>query len=196
MKQSLLLGAVLLISAPAFADTSLFAEYSAHNGKFENNIDADLKGGAFGISSLPAQGGFFGKLEYLKNSEYSADYYEVSAGGQLNLYNAHNAYLLGTLGAGFGVGSADGFDDTNYFTIPVGLEAGYKFNQNVSAYGGVGYKWAYEIKDNRTLCNDGSRSDSHGSGTCSWHGGVSDYEEYTIGDFDGLTYKVGLRYNF
>lgn len=52
------------------------------------------------------------------------------------------------------------------------------------------------VSDNdKTRC--GTTSDSTGSGTCSWHGGIDyDYTSNYIGDFDGVTYKAGLRYNF
>lgn len=181
---------------PNTTTSSLYAQYLLHKGKFANDVDVDLKGVTVGFSTTPVKSGWWAELEYLKNSEYSADYYEAAFGGQFNLLNANGVYLLGTIGLGIGVGSADGFDDTAYLSLPVGLEAGYNITPNFSLYGGVGYKWNWEIKDKRTLCNDGTRSDSSGSGTCSWHGGVAIDDYYTIGDFDGLTYKAGLRYNF
>lgn len=181
---------------PVSTSSSFYAQYTQQKGKFENDIDADLKGVTIGYSTAPQLSGWWAEFEYLKNSEYSADYYEATLGGHYNIFNANRLYLLGTVGMGLGVGSADGFDDTAYLTLPVGLELGYTIVPNLSVFGGVGYKWNWEIKDNRTRCNDGTRSNSSGSGTCSWHGGVDTSYDYTIGDFDGLTYKAGLRYNF
>ena len=173
---------------------SIFAEYSAHKGKFENDIDADLDGGAVGFSTVPNRHGFWGKFEALQNNEYSADYYELSTGGQINFYNANNIYLIGTAGLGFGWSDVEDFDNSQFVTLPIGLEAGYHFSPNFSLYGGVGYKWAWDASS-KTTCNDGSTSNSTESGTCSWHGGVDHYNN-TIGDFDGVTYKAGARYNF
>lgn len=177
---------------------SVFAEYSAQKGEFSDNIDADMNGFGVGISTSPQRNGLWGKLEYQSNSDYDGKYYELSAGGHINFVNTGRFYALGTLGMGIGVLDVDGFDQTAYFTIPVGLEAGVNLNRNFSLYSGVGYKWALDISDNEgTRCNDGTWSDSTGSGTCSWHGGIDyDYTSNYIGDFDGVTYKMGLRYNY
>lgn len=179
-------------------NTSLFAEYSSQKGKFENDVDADMNGFGLGISTSPQKHGAWAKFEYQGNSDYDGDYYEISGGGHYNLINTGRYYAIGTLGVGVGVLDVEDFDSTAYLTIPVGLEAGVNLNPNFSLYGGVGYKWAYEVSDDeKTRCNDGTTSNSSGSGTCSWHGGVNGYEySNTIGDFDGVTYKVGVRYNF
>lgn len=176
--------------------SSLYAHYTQQNGKFSNDVDVELKGGTIGFSTTPNLSGWWAEFEYLKNNEYSADYYEAAFGGHYNLIIVNGFYTLATIGMGVGVGSADGFDDTAYLTLPIGLELGYSFVPNFSVFGGVGYKWNWEIKDNRTRCNDGTTSNSTGSGTCSWHGGIDESYDYTIGDFDGLTYKAGIRYNF
>jgi len=178
------------------ASSSLYFHYTQQKGKFENDIDADLKGGTIGYSTSPQLSGWWAEFEYLKNSEYSADYYEATFGGHYNLINRNGFYTLATFGMGIGVGSADGFDDTAYLTLPIGIELGYSFVPNLSVFGGVGYKWNWEIKDNRTRCNDGTMSNSTGSGTCSHHDGIDTSYDYTIGDFDGVTYKAGIRYNF
>lgn len=180
---------------------SAFAEYYGNKGKFANDIDADLEGFALGFSTSPNKDGFWGKFEYLTNDDYDADYFEVAFGGHKNFYSANNVYILGNAGLGIGVANAGTFDDTLYLTLPIELELGYRFAQNLSIYGGVGYKWAWDITNgtgDKTLCNDGTWSDSTGSGTCSWHQGVNPYQpaDNTIGDFDGVTYKAGLRYSF
>ena len=175
-------------------NSSLMLEYSAQKGKFANGIDEDLNGFGVGFSSSPYQNGLWGKFEYQKNSEYDGNAYEFSFGGHLNLLNVNGFYALGTLGTGVSVLDADGFDTSTYFTIPVGLEAGYTFTPNFSIYGGIGYKWAWDISSS-TTCENGTQSNSVGSGACSHNGGIDHYN-YTIGDFDGVTYKAGLRYNF
>lgn len=178
--------------------TSVFLEYSTEKGEFENNIDADMDGFGVGISTSPQRHGAWGKFEYQSNGDYDGEYYEVSGGGHLNILSTDRFYVLGTLGMGVGVLDVDGFDSTTYITVPVGLEAGVNLTRNLSLYSGIGYKWAADISDNEgTRCNDGTLSNSSGSGTCSWHGGIDYYYTTdTIGDFDGVTYKAGMRYNF
>lgn len=173
---------------------SLMLEYSAQDGKFENNIDEGIKGFGVGYSSSPHKNGFWGKFEHQQSNEYDGKSYEVSFGGHLNFLNINGFYGLGTLGFGVSVLDADGFDTSTYMTIPVGLEFGYTFTPSLSLYTGVGYKWAWDVSST-TTCKNGSQSNSAGSGTCSWNGGIDHYN-YTIGDFDGLTYKAGVRYNF
>lgn len=179
---------------------SVMLEYSAQKGKFANDIDEDLKGFGIGYSTSPHKNGLWTKFEYQTNKEFDGDAYEFSFGGHLNLINYNGFYSLATLGMGISVLSADGFDDSAYFTLPIGLEAGYTFTSAFSIYGGIGYKWSWDISnsnDKNTRCNDGTWSSSTGSGTCSHHQGVAYYYDPNyIGDFDGLTYKAGVRYNF
>lgn len=206
MKKLFLLGVLASCSAWTQADTSLttppkasvFAEYSTHKAEFLDNINADIDGFGIGISASPQQHGAWGKLEFLGNNDYNGDYYELSFGGHYNFLSARHYYIIGTLGAGIGLIDVPEFDDTVFFTIPVGLEAGINLNPNFSVYGGVGYKWAINISDDdKTRCNDGTTSNSTGSGTCSWHGGINwNYQPNYVGDFDGMTYKAGIRYNF
>ena len=175
-------------------NASLMLEYSAQKGKFANDIDEDLKGFGIGISSTPHRNGYWGKFEYQQSDNYDGSAYEFSFGGQLNLINANGFYSLATLGTGVSILEADGFDNSTYWTLPVGLELGYTPMPNLSIYGGVGYKWSWDISSS-TTCKDGTTSNSVGSGTCSSHDGIDHYN-YTIGDYDGMTYKAGLRYNF
>ncbi|MCW8041020.1 hypothetical protein [Acinetobacter entericus] len=177
---------------------SLMLEYTAQKGKFENNIDEDVKGFGIGFSSSPHKNGLWGKFEYQESDNYDGSAYEFSFGGHLNLINANGFYALATVGTGVSVLDAEGFDTSTYWTLPIGLEAGYTFTPNFSLYGGIGYKWSFNITgDEQTRCNDGTTSGSTGSGTCSWHGGINYYYDSNyIGDYDGVTYKAGLRYNF
>lgn len=183
------------VSSP---NASLSLEYLSHKAEFDEGVDADLDGFAIGFSTTPQRHGVWTKLEFLSNSEFDADYFEFSFGGYLNLISTERFYASGTIGAGVGLIDVAGFDETVYFTIPVGLEAGVNLTKNLSLFGGVGYKWAIDVSESgETRCNDGTWSDSTGSGTCSWHGGIDyDYTSNYIGDFDGVTYKAGLRYNF
>lgn len=213
MKNIILAGLIGLVSATAFAESPTWAittpeaatpkasvsvEYSKTDATFAENTEVSLDGFAVGISSSPQKNGFWGKFEGLGNDEYDGNYYEISVGGHISLVSSKHFYALATAGIGAGWLDVDGFDSTTYFSIPVGLEAGVNFTPNISVYGGIGYKWALDVSDNQgTRCRDGSWSDSTGSGTCSWHGGIDYYYNPNyIGDFDGVTYKAGLRYNF
>ena len=175
-------------------NSSLMLEYSAQKGKFANNIDADINGFGIGFSSSPHKNGFWGKIEYQQNDDYDGDAYEFSFGGHLNLIDANGFYALGTIGTGVSVLDVEGFDTSSYWTLPIGLEIGYTFVPSLSIYGGVGYKWSWDVSSS-TTCKNGTQSNSVGSGTCSSNGGIDHYN-YTIGDYDGVTYKAGLRYNF
>jgi len=190
-----------------YLPASVSLEYLSHKAKFSDDIDADLDGFAIGLSSSPQLHGLWTKFEYLNNGDYDADYYEISFGGHYNFLNTQRFYAIGTLGFGIGLLEATGFDETVYFTVPVGLEAGFNLTRNLSLFGGVGYKWNADISSSddssggRTLCRDGTWSNSTGPGTCSWHGGISSYQpsgsgENYVGSFNGMTYKAGLRYNF
>lgn len=178
-------------------NNSLMIEYSGQEGKFANDIKEDLKGFGIGFSSSPHRNGIWTKFEYQKNREYDGNAYELSFGGHLNFLNFNGLYAIGTLGTGVSVLDVDGFDTSTYLSIPLGLEVGYTFTPNLSLYGGVGYKWSFNITGDKTLCNDGTTSSSTGSGTCSGHGGIDHYYDANyIGDYDGMTYRTGLRYNF
>lgn len=179
-------------------NSSLMLEYSAQKGKFANNIDEDLNGVGVGISSSPHQSGLWAKFESQQNSKYDGNAYELSFGGHVNFIDVNGFYALGTIGTGVSVLDVEGFDASTYWTLPIGLEAGYTFTPSLSLYTGIGYKWSINITgEGETRCNDGTWSDSTGSGTCSWHGGIDyNYTSNYIGDYDGVTYKAGLRYNF
>ncbi|MGC3819324.1 hypothetical protein [Acinetobacter sp. G11] len=175
-------------------NSSLMLEYSAQKGKFTNSIDEDLNGFGVGFSSSPHKNGLWGKIEYQENSKYNGEAYEFSFGGHLNLIDANGFYALGTIGTGVSILDVEGFDTSSYWTLPIGLEIGYTFVPSLSIYGGVGYKWSWDVSSS-TTCKNGTQSNSVGSGTCSWNGGIDHYN-YTIGDYDGVTYKAGIRYNF
>lgn len=165
---------------------SISTEYVAFDAKLEDGEKAKLDGFAFGFSTAPQrQGGFWTKFEYQTNSKYDADYYELVSGGQLNIFNQNNVYALASIGLGYTVVDSSYASDTAAFvTLPLGLEVGYSFAPNVSLYGGVGYKWLWDITT-KEECTSGY---------------YYSYCEKTVGDVignvDGVTYRAGIRYNF
>ena len=174
---------------------SLFSEYSSYEADLDGGDTIKLDGFALGVSSNPHNNGWYGKFETLKDDALDADYYELSFGGQINLYSYQGFYTAGTLGFGYAWAESSLLaNDVNFMTIPIGLEIGYSLVPNLSIYGGVGYKWLIDTTAS-TTCKDGSTSNSVGSGTCSSHDGIDRYNDY-VGDNNGVTYKAGLRYNF
>lgn len=178
----------------------LSAEYVLHQANFNDDIEEDLEGFALGYSYSLNNNGYWGRFEYLKNGDYDAEYLEFSTGLQANLYNANLVYAVATLGVGVAQISAYPFDDTTYLTLPIGVEVGAYIARNLSIYAGIGYKWNWDSSNNgKTRCNDGTYTSNTGRGACSWHDGVDyypRYNRYTIGNFDGATYKAGLKYHF
>ena len=174
---------------------SAFAEYSSHDAKLDSGDTIKLKGGALGASTNPALSGAFGRVDYLTDNRFDVDYYELQGGGQLNLFNANGFYLLAT--AGVGVAGADSSyldNSVTFISLPVGLEVGFSPVPQFSLYGGVGYKWLFDVTG-KTTCNDGTTTNSTGHGACSYHDGIDYYNE-TIGDADGVSFRAGLRVNF
>ena len=194
---------------------SVFTEYSQYKADLDGRDSAKLKGFSIGISTPPTQAGWYGKFEALSDSNLDADYYSLSIGGQKNLLNYKNFYLLGSIGLGYSWAESSLLNnDVNFISLPIGLELGYSVTSSWSVYGGIGYQWLWDTTSNdsyfgsnngsgKTLCNDGTWSNSTGQGTCSHHDGVSQNPSSpssnikdTIGDNDGVTYRFGLRYNF
>lgn len=184
------------LTTTAYANTpknlSLSIEYSAYDAKSDSG-DSKLTGLGVGLSTLPQNNGMYGGFEYLKDDGIKM--YHVDVGYQHNFYNQGGLYALGKIGLGYAAADIDALaNDNDFMTLPVAAEVGYSITPNFSAYMGAGYQWSFDLTSD-TTCRDGSQSNSVGSGTCSWHGGVAYYND-KIGTVDGLTYNAGLRYNF
>lgn len=196
---------------------SIFTEYSQYKTDLKSGDSANLRGFSIGVSTPPMQTGWYGKFEALNDNKLDANYYSLSVGLQKNLLNYKNFYLIGSAGLGYSwMKSSLLSNDVNFISLPVGLELGYLIKPNWSIYGGVGYQWLWESVSNdsyfgntgggngKTLCNDGTWSNSTGQGTCSHHDGVAqnpsspnnNMVKDVVGDNNGTLYKFGLRYNF
>lgn len=184
------------ISQQVFFKTglSLFGEYSNYRTKLSDGVTAKLKGGAIGISNSPYGHGLWGKFEAQRDSTLDADYYELSAGGQLNVVNYNNAYVIGTAGLGYAWADSSQLNNkVEFVSLPVGLEAGWAVVPNVSLFAGAGYKWLVDTTSS-AACKDGATTNSTSSGACSWHNGLSRSND-AVGDNNGVTYRAGLRFN-
>ena len=193
---------------------SIFTEYTKYKTNLDSGISTDLQGFSVGVSTSPTQTGWYGKFENLSDSKFDGNYYSLSMGGQKSLLNYKNFYLLGNVGLGYSWATSSLLsNDVNFISLPVGLELGYSEKPNWSLYSSVGYQWLWDVttdsyfdgtgsRKGKTLCNDGSWSNSTGQGTCSHHDGVaqnqnsSNNTKDTLGENDGFTYHLGIRYNF
>ncbi|WEV48093.1 hypothetical protein OZX61_07290 [Acinetobacter sp. ESL0695] len=192
-----ILAGLSLIAITSFANAaSVSLEYTGMNAKSQdNNGTSNLNGIGLGISSNPTNHGLWAKTQYQHASKNDVDYFDIAGGVQYNFIANDDFYLLGKLGLGFATASSSALqNNVNFITLPVGLEAGYSLTQRFSVYGGLGYKFLWEVTK-PTTCNNGTQSNSTGRGTCSSNGGINHYND-KAGDFNGVTYNVGLRYNF
>lgn len=186
-----------LIAIASFANaTSVSVDYTGMNAKStDSNTKIDLSGVGVGISTSPQNHGWWAKMQYQTASKYDVDYFDIAGGGQYNFVSTNQFYVLGTVGVGFATASSSSLrNNVNFITLPIGLEAGYNLTQQFSVYGGLGYKFLWEVTS-PTTCNNGTQSNSTGRGTCSSNGGVNHYND-KVGDLKGVTYNLGIRYNF
>lgn len=182
---------------------TLSAEYAQFDAKPDFGETIKLKGFALTAMPNPVYSGLFGKLDILSDDEFDMDYWELSGGYQHNLVNQGNLYALATIGLGYAQVESSYLDeDINFLSIPVGFEAGYTFIPQASIFAGLGYKWLIDSAsedEGGSVCRDGWHSKSIGKqGACSHHGGVAytQSSDDSSNSADGVTYKVGLRYNF
>lgn len=185
-------------------DRAIFIEGAVYDSHFANSIDSKSEGFAIGFEkdiqlSNPSwkRSGIGAKFEYLKNKDFDASYYELQGKGYGYLIDKPKFYTLWSLGVGVALIDSKQYEGV-FLTLPIELEAGFNLTNQVSLYGGVGYKYNVEIPDMRTRCKDGRYTNSTGSGTCSHHGGIDrNYiPDDEIGNFHGLTYKAGIKYRF
>lgn len=199
MKYLTIIAATFLATTAHAVETSgkytVSAEYTTHKAKADGET-ADLSGFAIGFDgNLAGNSGLYFKLSHAKDSQFNAKLTSVTGGYQHTLYSQNNAYLLGKIGLGYGKLDLDTLNiDNNFFLIPVGLEAGYKIAPQFSVYANAGYQYASNATSD-TTCRDGSQSNSTGQGTCSWHGGIAQYND-NLGDAKGMTFGVGAKYHF
>lgn len=185
--------AAFATSANLYA-VDLTADYHLWNAKAEGE-SRNLNGVGIGVSTdVARRHGLYARADYQSGKDVSVG--GIEAGYQHSfLPDSRRAYLLGKVGVGYAVADIDGVNaDNDFVTLPIGLEAGYRFNGRLGIYAGVGYKWAFNTTEN-TTCADGRTTDSTGRGSCSYHGGIAQYNE-KIGDVSGANLRVGLRFSF
>ena len=177
----------LQVTAPVNQDensnglqTSIFAEY--YGSKIgSNDLGGDQKLNGIGagltviaLNSLSTSVG----LNFQRNSNWKNT--EINVKGGYKFYNFDNTYANANIGVGYAWVKADDYDvKLRYVTLPVELEVGHYFQKDLAVYAGLGYKWLY-IENLKDVCT---------SYFCST--AASD-----VLDLDGITYRVGLKYDF
>jgi hypothetical protein len=160
--------------------TSVFAEYYGSRLKSDEIEGHEtLNGFGTGITftALDVFNTTLG-VNYQKNAEWKST--ELNVKGGYRFYDRNNTYANASVGVGYAWLDADNYDiKLRYVTLPVELEMGHYFQPNVAAYVGLGYKWLY-IENFKDVCT----------------GYFCGSTASDVLDMDGITYKVGIRYNF
>ena len=163
----------------ALSGFSVFGGFSGNNVEPEDSEKLKMKG--FELGGAYSWGDFSVFEKYERQTESGIKYNELSSGIQYKFYQNNNVYSSVSAALGYGWGGVDIVNaDIEFLTLPVGLEIGYSFTPNFDIYGGVGYKWLWDVTKD---------SDCSYSACWSTVGGV-------VGDLDGATYKTGIRYSF
>lgn len=215
-----------LLATGVYAESNLSkglsasAEYTHSNIEFDVGGKTNTNGVSFGLSTPLNKNGIWGKFEYSTDNKTKSDLYGGSVGGHLNFITKNNFYLNGFGGIGYTrIESGITNSNLNFITLPIGIETGYKITHNLDVFANVGYKWMFDLtgssgyfdkntgastRPGKTLCNDGTWSNSTGSGTCSWHDGVATNQptytesgdKFSLGDAKTPIYGAGLRFQF
>jgi len=160
--------------------TSVFAEY--YGSRLQSDaIDGHEKLNGFGtgvtFTALDTLSTTFG-LNYQKSSDWHST--EINVKGGYKFYNQNNTYANASIGIGYAWLDADDYDTKlRYVTLPIDFELGHYFQKDIAGYAGLGYKWLY-IENFDDVCT----------------GYFCESTASDVLDLDGITYKVGIRYNF
>lgn len=184
---------VIAFASFGVSASGLYLDYQSQDISFDH-FSPTMTGAAVGYSWGDNRK-FYLEGELLNDSELNFDYWGATIGFNKELVQYEKTYLAFNLGLGFSQLDVPSFENkNNLLSIPVGVTGGYKLSDNVSIDASIGYRYFIDLTEN-TKCKDGSTSDSVGSGTCSWHGGIAQYQDQ-IGDGGGVYYRAGLRYSF
>ena len=152
--------------------------------KIDSNAYARLNGFEIGAAYDFSNFGIWTEYENQEDGPTSFDKFAV--GVHYKIYNQNNVYALASTGLGY----ADVKDsiviydikfklEGDYLYIPLAVETGYMFNDNIGAYATLGYKWYYN--QNTKLYGDGVK--------------LSDEKSSEL-DLNGLSYGFGVRFAF
>ncbi len=131
----------------------------------------------------------------MMNSSDDLTYFDLSGAYNFKLIDGENLDLLFNVGVGVSYIDYEQFQNTNtLLSFPVGFTGSYSISEQWNAELSAGYRYHIDLTS-PTECNDGTESDSVGSGTCSYHGGIKRYQDQ-IGDGGGINASLGFRYTY
>lgn len=182
-------------SNPVNYKTSLNIAYAGTKlGSNDLGGDEKFNGVDIGLSSISDKLVIGVGYTYLKGEIFDVDTDVSQLYSKLgyNFFNQDNTYGIASIGLGYTWASGDSFDldledfpdpvnldaSLEYFTIPLELEIGHYLQNNMAVYGAIGYQWL--MNTSFELCGNG----------------VCESDSFSELDVDGVTYKVGLRFNF
>lgn len=179
MKKLLLTALIGLVSTAALADHHQAVsvegvKYKAEDSSSKESFDGFAVG--YTNSSNPTIG--WGVKAELLKGDYS-DLTSVVVFAQKDLWSNGKTYVNASVGAGYSFLDLDEVDvSLSQIVLPLNLEAGVNVAKNAAVYGSVGYRFDFAVSDTKYITD-----------------GEDVY--YVEGeDFDGLTYKVGVKYKF
>lgn len=188
----------LLLAELSTSASELYVDYSTQKVNFKAT-DLEMSGGTVGYAwgnstRLYVEGNI------QSDSSKGIDYYDVAVGLNGDMLDKGNLRIAYDLGVGVGQLDVPWYSNKNtMLSIPIGLTLDYSFTNKLSLNAGVGYKYFFDLTDDQlyTVCNDGTVSESTGSGTCSWHGGIAGYSTNDlIGNGGGMSAQIGLTLKF
>jgi len=192
------LPSLLLVAGLNLSASELYVDYSSQNVNFKA-IDVEMSGGTVGYS-WGNVARFYVEGNIQSDSKKDINYYDVTIGFNGDIVHQGNLRIGYDLGVGVGQLDVPWYSNKNTMvSIPVGLTFDYSFTDKLALNAGVGYKYFFDLTDDQlsTVCNDGTTSESTGSGTCSWHGGIAGYSTNDlIGNGGGMSAQVGLTFKF
>ena len=133
-------------------------------------------------------------LEYRQSQASDEfDFYQIGLGGLYSL-SSNKHYDFGTdFYLGYLVAENDSSENEFEFTsIGIGAYFDYKVTSRFIISSWAGLQLLREITEN-TTCEDGSTTDSVGSGTCSSHGGIAYYND-KLGDGTAKSFSLGFKF--
>lgn len=157
-------------------------------------VDADLRGVAVGLQTV-GEAAFFTEVRSTSDSEEGLDFFEWLFGGRWSSTELGAPRIGGQFDIGLARGDLDGLrNSSSLVSVGAGVFAELPLGAAASlfAFGGGRY---YLDTTEPTTCNDGTKSSSTGSGTCSHHGGIRHYNDY-IGDGFAPELAIGIRFYF
>lgn len=156
-------------------------------------VDASLEGISIGWEGHGPKGAGFMEIRAVENPSQGLDVVDFVLGGRFPFWRDAAPLQVG-FQVDVGIGYADLASLANgndLLSVGAALFAQLKLSSKVALYTTAGTRQYWDTTP-PTTCNDGTASQSTGSGTCSHHGGINHYNEY-IGDGGGEEFSVGIR---